>query len=1237
MITRLGYNQLKGQPYKKPCRVATTTNINSLSTGAPNSVDGISLLIGDRVLVKDQDTSSQNGIYVVDVVGTGSNGSWSRSSDFSDDIDILNGSQLYVISGNINGNKTFLLESPNQAILNISGLTFSGVTLSGGATGATGPQGDIGPTGATGATGPQGDIGPTGATGATGPGFTTISNTGDNRLLTSDGTTNSANAESNLTFDGSILSLTGDLFISGDFSVLGSSSVINTTNLSVSDPIILLAASQSGSPVLDSGFFINRGSGATQAFIWDESTDEFSFIQTSDSASIIGNVNITSYSNIRANGATLSQLKLTSGAQNGYVLISNSDGLASWTSSSVINANGVTGSGTTNYVPRWVSPTNLSSTSSIYDSGTAVSIGWTASGARLDVLSQGTQSTDIAFRIRNSSDLLNILQVNGDLVSQFRRSTNNEDTVRIESTNNWVDFFRPDGTIHRGIRLVKNSSSLNSLEYYTQNSATNGHFLFKAQPGSVGGFGTSALAWVFDPGFGTVFSISNGSRVAIGNETPTVLNGSGLGAYVMYVKNGTSPTASIVDNFSLYSNDITAGNASPHFRTENGSIIKLYNYGTVSTVQGIADALTGIGILGTSSISTTDTNFANTNLTFTGNRDHDTNGNYYSLTTDGGSYLESWHYLDSTINQLGFDTSQLVFQGTSSIEIFFLNERRLKFVQNEIVFNEDSYNVDLRVEGDTDQNLLFVDASTDRIGMGTASPSYKLHVIGTVSTTGFRMTNGASSGYLLQSDSSGNATWVSATTSSANFANTNLTFTGNRDHNTAGNFLQITTDAGNYEEAWFYLDKTGASNLGTWTGWANNFTRVYNNGIELSTFDGSITNRIFIGTSSVIFNTNTSPNINFRSNGTSYFVTTELTTTTSSSFRFLDGVTTPSVTTAVVSGYSEHRPTNTSGIVIADATVMYPNITSSSSGEFYASANLTLYTGNLSLLTSSEALFGSANVVQIQTNTGQYSNLVKGVSSVFRNITAGATVSGFVNYWANGFDADFTHNGSTTNMYGFYMDNQSGRSGNVPSVSNRYGVYIADGGYNYFAGRVGIGTTSPSYKLHTNGTVFGGFSDVISAEIDGGVNSLLTDMIDWNVGYAQGDILSQQVAGDDGIIFGSLVAFTSLREWVLADPETDNEKSINMLGIALNSADVGDPLDVLINGFVDITDTINDPSSLGSGIPIYISAAGDGLMRSSAPSNPGEVVRIVGHIFANTTTHNVCILRFNPSNDWIVI
>jgi hypothetical protein len=42
------------------------------------------------------------------------------------------------------------------------------------------------------------------------------------------------------------------------------------------------------------------------------------------------------------------------------------------------------------------------------------------------------------------------------------------------------------------------------------------------------------------------------------------------------MKNGTNPDGSVTDQFILYSADVVAGNAAPHFRTENGGIIKLY-------------------------------------------------------------------------------------------------------------------------------------------------------------------------------------------------------------------------------------------------------------------------------------------------------------------------------------------------------------------------------------------------------------------------------------------------------------------------------------------------------------------------------------------------------------------------------------------------------------------------------------------------------------------------------------
>jgi hypothetical protein len=49
-----------------------------------------------------------------------------------------------------------------------------------------------------------------------------------------------------------------------------------------------------------------------------------------------------------------------------------------------------------------------------------------------------------------------------------------------------------------------------------------------------------------------------------------------------------------------------------------------------------------------------------------------------------------------------------------------------------VTFNDAGGDVDFRVEGDTDANLLFVDASADRMGIGTSSPSQKLDVNGAI-------------------------------------------------------------------------------------------------------------------------------------------------------------------------------------------------------------------------------------------------------------------------------------------------------------------------------------------------------------------------------------------------------------------------------------------------------------------------------------------------------------------------
>ena len=53
---------VEGLAWKDSCRVATQSNLNLAAPGA--TVDGITMVSGDRMLVRTQTTTSQNGIYV---------------------------------------------------------------------------------------------------------------------------------------------------------------------------------------------------------------------------------------------------------------------------------------------------------------------------------------------------------------------------------------------------------------------------------------------------------------------------------------------------------------------------------------------------------------------------------------------------------------------------------------------------------------------------------------------------------------------------------------------------------------------------------------------------------------------------------------------------------------------------------------------------------------------------------------------------------------------------------------------------------------------------------------------------------------------------------------------------------------------------------------------------------------------------------------------------------------------
>jgi hypothetical protein len=122
-LTRLRAEQISDIDYKQAVRVITVTNI-TLSGGAPNQVDGVSLSVGDRVLVNGQNTGSQNGIYQVQTVGTGSSGTWIRSLDTNATGELQAGTIVMVTEGTVYADTQWKLTTNNPIIIGTTALTF---------------------------------------------------------------------------------------------------------------------------------------------------------------------------------------------------------------------------------------------------------------------------------------------------------------------------------------------------------------------------------------------------------------------------------------------------------------------------------------------------------------------------------------------------------------------------------------------------------------------------------------------------------------------------------------------------------------------------------------------------------------------------------------------------------------------------------------------------------------------------------------------------------------------------------------------------------------------------------------------------------------------------------------------------------------------------------------------------------------------------------------------------------
>lgn len=108
-----------GLTIKAAAVAATTTNV-TLAGGAPSTLDGVTLALNNRILVKDQSVGTQNGIYYVSTLGSGSNGTWTRATDADTGAEMPTGTYIFISGGTVNASTSWVMNTTGAITIGVS-------------------------------------------------------------------------------------------------------------------------------------------------------------------------------------------------------------------------------------------------------------------------------------------------------------------------------------------------------------------------------------------------------------------------------------------------------------------------------------------------------------------------------------------------------------------------------------------------------------------------------------------------------------------------------------------------------------------------------------------------------------------------------------------------------------------------------------------------------------------------------------------------------------------------------------------------------------------------------------------------------------------------------------------------------------------------------------------------------------------------------------------------------------
>ena len=140
-----------------------------------------------------------------------------------------------------------------------------------------------------------------------------------------------------------------NLTVTGNLTVNGASTTVNSTSVTVDDPILVLAPDATGSGALDLGIIGERGDDTNVAFVWDESDDAWAAVFTNDADSS-SNITVSDYADLKIGGLTAADNASVGGTLSVTGVVTLSDDLditgdisvAAITASGAVDLNGAT-------------------------------------------------------------------------------------------------------------------------------------------------------------------------------------------------------------------------------------------------------------------------------------------------------------------------------------------------------------------------------------------------------------------------------------------------------------------------------------------------------------------------------------------------------------------------------------------------------------------------------------------------------------------------------------------------------------------------------------------------------------------------------------------------------------------------------------------------------------------------------------------------------------------------------